>query len=66
MGIVQAETRSVDKAQVAFQANNINKQNGLVGASESCIFHFKFARLYDFSKDVCIYIYIHTYTYMLD
>lgn len=50
-GIVQTEVRSVDKAQMAFQAYNLNKQSGSAGANEQCVFHLKFARSSDFSKE---------------
>lgn len=44
IGIIQAKVRSVDKTQMTFQEDNLNKQSGLAGANEENIFHLKFAR----------------------
>lgn len=44
IGIIQAKVRSVDKTQMTFQEDNLNKQSSLAGANEENIFHLKFAR----------------------
>lgn len=51
MGIVQGEVRSEDKAQTAFQADDLNKQSGSDAANVQYVLHLKFARFSDFSTE---------------